>query len=113
MKKRTKDKENAPTSDIHTIVLPKELIDTILQIAEKRKTDMATVVKLAMMNLTRCSGQYDLNTKMRFGKYADATLEGVIRCDPGYVHWAIRTLDNFNLSAEATELLEQVEHELA
>lgn len=103
MKKRRKT--GAEVLALPVVALPQEVFDTLTRMAESRGVDVATFIRVGMMNLQRRAGYYDLGTKLRFGKYADASMEDVIRCDPGYVEWAARTLDSFELSAEALALL--------
>lgn len=48
-----------------------------------------------------------LDDLIQFGKWAGQTLRTVIERDPSYVQWALREVNNFYISEEAQQLLDE------
>lgn len=99
-----------PSQDEYvTILVPSELSERLANLAVSRGVDMPTLIRVALHNLAQRSGLRDLTSKLGFGKYANEQIETVIRCDPRYITWCLKTIDSFNLSSEALDLLYEIE----
>ena len=58
------------------------------------------------MSLKQKKHNYGLNDKFPVGKYKDQLIKIIIREDPGYLQWALRNIDWFQLSHYARKRLE-------
>lgn len=92
-----------------TVQLPVAMLETLGAMAKKSGVDISTLVRVSLHNLAKRGSYYDLSTKMLFGKYASETLETVIRCDPGYINWAMKNVDGFEVSEAGLNLLSEIE----
>lgn len=102
-------KAKLPKPIQYRVELPPDLAIALDRIAKVRGTDVPTLIRAGMMNLAQRNRVYELVTRMGFGKYADLTVEEMIRCDPSYARWAVTNLERFELSEKAIILLTQVE----
>ena len=89
--------------------LPADTADRLNSLAKQRGVPLGTLIRVALLNLSRQTRYFDLTTKVDFGKYSGELMEAVIRCDPAYIAWAMRTVDRFELSAPCLSLLAQME----
>lgn len=87
-----------------------ELPDKLLAMADakfaERGSDFTTFVRMALRQFVKMPDVFELGTVMTFGKYAEETIEDIIRLDPSYVVWIENNVAGFLLSPEADELLE-------
>ena len=107
--KKPKSKPKSTTARMEfakvTVKLPLALHAQLLAQAEERNTDISTLVRMGLYNLSRRPRLYTLASVVGFGKYRDESMESVIRCDPGYIHWAVRVVESFNLDTNCKQLL--------
>jgi len=81
-------------------------------ILAERGTSMEQWLKLQMKTLIKHSRLYGLRDKISFGKYDEEFIEDIIRADPSYIAWCLRTVAGFTLTIEALELLSEMGVEL-
>lgn len=89
--------------------IPLELAAHLDRISKARGTDVGTLIKVALANLSARHRVLDLNSRLGFGKYAEFSAEHVIRCDPGYMRWALEHTDRVELSEHCLALLDAME----
>jgi hypothetical protein len=70
-----------------------------------RGVDFDDLVRLSLTTLLRSNKYFDLGDKVTFGKFQGETIETVIRIAPGYVEWALNTIEGMTLSPRALDLL--------
>jgi hypothetical protein len=106
--KRTR-KPAVVAQDTLYITLESGVGEVLQAMAVSRGVDMHTLVRVALRNLVQRSSFYGLETRLTFGKYRNETTETVIRCDPGYVVWMLKTFDGLQLSEAALDLLSEIQ----
>ena len=88
-----------------TIELPAALYEQACYDLARRGTTLDEYVRLKLKGMTARKWFYGLKDTFTFGKYRGETVENVIRGDPEYCIWALKTVDGFDLHPEALELL--------
>ncbi len=92
----------------YLIEVPEEVMEDALPILKRRgiKLDAVVTVYLrALIVSAEHTTMRGLEDAMPFGKYRGATIEHVIRTDPRYINWLLRTADNFLIDEKAAILL--------
>lgn len=91
-----------------TITLEPDLAKTLTELSEARGVDVQTLVRVGLRNLVQRTNFYSLCTPLAFGKYRGETMETVVRCDPSYVDWMIKTSTTAEFSEVVLDLLKAV-----
>jgi hypothetical protein len=90
------------------ILLSEELGSKLLEMARVREAPVEDIIRVALQSLTGSIVLYALDDKIGFGKYAQETVETIIRCDPRYILWAITNTERFRLGRAAMALFEEI-----
>lgn len=90
------------------VYIPDHLVEQAQQILDERGTDFSSFIRMQLKTLTKHSRFYGLADRYTFGKYDGEYMEAVIRTDPDYVAWCLRTVAGFGLTPEALEVLSQM-----
>lgn len=91
-----------------TVDLPDKLVRDAERLLTERGTNIQDFVRLQFKTLVKHNRLYDLNDRYTFGKYEDERISTVIRGDPHYVAWCLRTVAGFALTPPALDLLSEM-----
>jgi hypothetical protein len=94
-----------PGTKAVTINLPIEMVERLDVLAVKRGSSVQDLVRLSLHNLSRHETILDLESKVGFGKYSTETMNTVIRADPSYVTWMLKTIERVTLSEACLDLI--------
>lgn len=97
-----------PKPVVLKITLEPGVSEVLNAMSVSRGVDVQTLVRVALRNLVQRSSFYGTETRLSFGKYRGESMETVIRCDPGYVSWALKTFEGMQLSIPALDLLNEI-----
>jgi hypothetical protein len=95
-------------SQTHMVINVTVPIDLYMKACERLESNGSTIDDLVRLHLrayTSSRHLYGLRDTMGFGKYRDELIETIIRTDPDYVMWALRTTERFGLKQDAANLL--------
>ena len=94
------------------IVIDPKLLKRANEILAERGTTMEQWLKLQLKSLIKHRRVYNIREKLTFGKYEGEIVEDVIRADPSYMSWCLRTIAGFALSFDGLELLSTMDVDL-
>lgn len=57
--------------------------------------------------------KYKLQTELGFGKFKGQTISEVLAAEPGYIRWALDSIDWFDVEDDVSEALAEAEAEEA
>lgn len=91
-----------------SVDVPTELYEEFSSVLDERGSTMDIFIRMAMRSYMKMPNEFDLSTKLTFGKYRGETTEDVIRTHPDYIEYCLRKVNGFVLSPTANILLQQV-----
>lgn len=91
-----------------TVSIPRSLFDEVSALLEKRGVAVDVFVRMGLRNVVRKSMFHFFDTPLAFGKYRGETLGDVIKVDPGYILWALKNMDRFEIDDDSAALLNSI-----
>jgi hypothetical protein len=86
--------------------LPDEVGADMEKFCVERNVSISDLIRVSIRQVGRHPLRYELDTKLKFGKYNGETIETIIKIDPEYILWAASTIDGFKLSEKCGQLIE-------
>lgn len=109
-RKKAKAAEPLDTRIPVVVHLEADVHDALAGQLEGRGSTIEKFFQVAARGYLRRPQNYELQTKLGFGKYYGEQLETIIRLDPRYIRWCIGNLaGGFVMSEMAHDLLEKVD----
>ena len=91
-----------------TILLEKKLVEAVTEKLGVRGTDIATYLQLHLRSFARAKAVLHLKDSMNFGKYFGEKVENVVRTDPSYIAYCLKTDGGTKFASDVLLLLEEL-----
>lgn len=92
-------------STLGEIKVDGKLLKKVNTILAERGSNLEEWLRLQMKTLVKHSRLYNIDDPISFGKYDGETIRTIIKADPDYITWCLRTVAGFTISPAALELL--------
>ena len=84
--------------------------DECQQVMNLKKVHKEAEYKPTKKSSIKVKGMYELETVVTFGKYKGKTIAEVLEVDPGYLKWAVTTIDGFVLDKAVDEAIKIIDN---
>jgi hypothetical protein len=100
---------NQPEVQRIIVDVPFEVAQNFYNTAAERGITPSHFAEVMIRSFTAIKTIYSLTDTIKFGKYAGALVEDLIRADPKYCRWAYGNTDRFDLDDDAYDLLNVID----